>query len=89
VVLRVYLGTISRIGLGDWMAEIATIREATVERVRRHRERRRRGMRCLTIEIHVREIDAFVRHGLLEERGTILVSRSPIYISPTNLRPHD
>jgi hypothetical protein len=48
------------------MADIAGIREATVERVRRHHERRREGKRCLTIEIHDREIDALVRHGLLE-----------------------
>ena len=48
------------------MAEIAAIREATADRVRRHRERRGRGMRCLTIEIHDREIDALVRHGLLD-----------------------
>jgi hypothetical protein len=49
------------------MADIAGIREATVERVRRHRERRRRSVRCLTVEIHEREIDALVRHGLLDD----------------------
>ena len=49
------------------MAEIAAIREATADRVRRHRERRGRGMRCLTIEIHDREIDALVGHGLLDD----------------------
>ena len=48
------------------MTEITTIREATAERVRLHRERRRRGLRCLTIEIRDREIDALVRHGLLD-----------------------
>ena len=48
------------------MTEITTIREATAERVRLLRERRRRGLRCLTIEIRDREIDALVRHGLLD-----------------------
>ena len=48
------------------MTEIDAIREATAIRVRLHRERRRRGLRCLMIEIRDREIDALVRHGLLD-----------------------
>ena len=52
--------------VGASLTEITTIREATTERVRLHRERRRRGLRCLTIEIRDREIDALVRHGLLD-----------------------
>ena len=35
-------------------------------RMRLHRERRRRGMRCLRIEIRETEIDAFVSMGLIE-----------------------
>ena len=35
------------------------------ERMRRHRERRREGMRCLTVELHETEIDALVQRGLL------------------------
>jgi hypothetical protein len=46
--------------------EIDAIREAAANRVRLHRERRRHGLRCLTIEIHDREIDALVRRGLLD-----------------------
>jgi hypothetical protein len=34
--------------------------------MRRHRERRREGLRCLWIEVHETELDAFVRKGLLE-----------------------
>ena len=34
-------------------------------RMRRHRERRREGMRCLWIELRETELDAFVRAGLL------------------------
>jgi hypothetical protein len=36
------------------------------ERMRRHRERRRDGLRCLTIELRVTEIDALVRNGFLK-----------------------
>ena len=35
-------------------------------RMRRHRERRRDGMRCLWVELHETELDALVRKGLLE-----------------------
>ena len=52
--------------VGAPVTEITTIRKATAERVRLHRERRRRGLRCQTIEIRNREIDALVRHGLLD-----------------------
>jgi len=38
---------------------------AAAERMRRHRERRRDGLRCLTIEIRDSEIDSLVRMGLL------------------------
>jgi hypothetical protein len=33
--------------------------------MRRHRERRRDGLRCLTIELRETEIDALVRRGLI------------------------
>ena len=36
------------------------------ERMRRHRERRRADLRCLTIELHEAEINAFIRKGLLK-----------------------
>jgi hypothetical protein len=38
---------------------------AAAERMRLHRERRRKGLRCLTIELRETEIDALVRNGLL------------------------
>src|SRR5258707_534652 len=40
-------------------------RSAAAERMRLHRERRRNGMRCLTIELHETEIDGLIRRGLL------------------------
>ena len=42
-------------------------RSAAAERMRRHRERRRDGLRCLTIELRETEIDALVRMRLLEK----------------------
>ena len=35
------------------------------ERMRRHRERRRDGLRCLTIELRETEIDALIHKGML------------------------
>jgi hypothetical protein len=45
-------------------------RMGSAQRMRRCRARRRAGYRCLTIELHLSEIDALVRRGLLraEER---------------------
>ena len=36
-------------------------------RMRLHRERRWRGLRCLTIELRETEVDALIRGGLLEQ----------------------
>jgi hypothetical protein len=36
-------------------------------RMRRHRERRRDGLRCMTIELRETEITALIRKGLLNE----------------------
>ena len=38
---------------------------AAAERMRLFRERRRKGLRCLTIQLRETEIDALVRMGLL------------------------
>jgi hypothetical protein len=35
------------------------------ERMRRHRQRRRNGLRCLTIELYETEVDALIQKGLL------------------------
>jgi hypothetical protein len=48
------------------MAEQIAIRHArAAERMRRSRERKRKGLRCYTLEIRDREIEALVRHGWL------------------------
>jgi hypothetical protein len=41
-------------------------RTAAAERMRRHRQRRRDGLRCLTIELRETEIDALIAKGLLK-----------------------
>jgi len=46
------------------LAEHAT-RTAAAERMRRHRQRRRDGLRCFMIELRETEIDALIRKGLL------------------------
>ena len=35
------------------------------QRMRRHRQRRKTGLHCLTIELRATEIDALIRRGLL------------------------
>jgi hypothetical protein len=46
-------------------AEPASLSPAA-ERMRRHRQRRRDGLRCFIIELRETEIDALIRKGLLE-----------------------
>jgi hypothetical protein len=40
-------------------------KSASEERMRRHRQRRRDGLRCLIIELREMEIDVLIRKGLL------------------------
>jgi hypothetical protein len=42
-------------------------------RMRRHRERRRKGLRSITLQVHDLEIDALIRKGLLtaETRNSV------------------
>ena len=56
-------------------------RSPAAERMRRHRERRRNRLRCLTIELREREIDALIRKGLLkpETRNQIYDLQMALY----------
>lgn len=45
------------------------IRTAAAERMRRHRQRRRDGFRCLMIELRETEIDALITNGLLAAKN--------------------
>jgi hypothetical protein len=40
-------------------------RSSAAERMRAHRERKKLGMRCVTIEVHKAEIDALISKGFL------------------------
>jgi hypothetical protein len=54
---------------------------ASALRMRRHRERRRDGLRCMTIELRETEITALIRKGLLKEdvRGDLLAVKTAFY----------
>jgi hypothetical protein len=41
-------------------------RSAAAERMRRHRQRQRNGLRCLMIELRATEIETLIRKGLLK-----------------------
>ena len=41
-------------------------RSPAAERMRRHRQRRRDGLRCVQVELRETEIDALIRRGLLK-----------------------
>jgi hypothetical protein len=51
------------------------------ERMRRHRERRRDGFRCLTIEVHETEIEFLIQKGLLQSvaRNDLDAVRQALY----------
>jgi hypothetical protein len=60
---------------------MAKHRSSAAERMRRHRERRREGLRCLTIELRETEIDALIRKELLksETRNDVIAIIDALY----------
>lgn len=54
---------------------------AAALRMRRHRKRRRHGLRCMTIELRETEITALIRKGLLraDARSDLHAVRNAIY----------
>lgn len=50
--------------MAERMNELARPSPAA-ERMRRHRERRREGLRCLVIELRETEIDGLIRRGFI------------------------
>jgi hypothetical protein len=50
-------------------------------RMARHRQRRKEGLRCLTIALRETEIDALIRRGRLapESRGDLVAVRRALY----------
>ena len=52
------------------------------ERMRRHRQRQRKGLRCLRIELQEMEIDELIRKGLLRsETRNDRMRSSKLFIS--------
>jgi hypothetical protein len=51
------------------------------ERMRRHRDRRRKGLRCVRIELRETEIDVLIRRGRLarDSRGDLGAVRTALY----------
>ena len=62
--------TITRADILNELAKIAfadvTPGARAAARMRRHRDRRRDGLRCLNIELRATEIDALIDRGLLK-----------------------
>jgi len=57
-------------------------RSAAAERMRRHRERRQMGLRCIAIQVWDREIETLIRRGLLpaEMRNDLHEIREALYV---------
>ena len=56
-------------------------RSAAAQRMRLHRQRRKTGLRCVTVELRVMEIEALIRKGLLtsETRNDLTAIREALY----------
>jgi hypothetical protein len=52
------------VDVGSAQLAVASLNPAA-ERMRRHRQRRRDGLHCLSVELRETEIDALIRMGLL------------------------
>jgi hypothetical protein len=56
-------------------------RSPGAERMRRHRDRHQKGLRCITIELRETEIDVLIRRGRLarDSRGDLAAVRRALY----------
>jgi hypothetical protein len=56
-------------------------RSVAAERMRRHRERRGKGLRCLTIELREAEVDTLIRRGRLSagDRANLTAVQNALY----------
>jgi hypothetical protein len=52
--------------MSDQLQTPKTASSSAAERMRAHRQRRRDGLRCLTIELRETEIDTLIRKGMLK-----------------------
>jgi hypothetical protein len=58
-----------------------TARSAAAERMRAHRERRRLGLRCVTVQMRETEIDVLIRRDFLkaDARNDVFAVRDALY----------
>lgn len=58
-----------------------TSQSTAAERMRRHRERRREGLRCLMVELRATEVNSLVSGGFLEneKRNDLGAVRRALY----------
>jgi hypothetical protein len=63
------------------IAQAPLVRSPAAERMRRHRERRRDGLRCVTIELRDVEIATLINTGLLkyEMRNNVGSIKNALY----------
>jgi hypothetical protein len=61
--------------------ETTSVRSPGAVRMARHRSRRRKGLRCLTIELRETEIDTLIRRGWLhhDARPDVAALRKALY----------
>jgi hypothetical protein len=61
--------------------EVVAIRSAGAVRMARHRNRRQKGLRCVTIELRETEIDVLIRRGWLapDSRGDLGAIKRALY----------
>ena len=55
---------------------------AAAQRMRAHRDRRRKGLRCLMIQLRETEIDVLIKRGLLkaDARNDLCAVRDALYV---------
>jgi hypothetical protein len=65
----------------DVAGESGTHSKTSARRMRLHRARREKGLRCLTVELREREVEALVAKGLLPSasRGDSAAIRKALY----------
>ncbi len=65
----------------DTVATSSPLRSPGAERMARHRRRRKKGLRCVTVELRETEIDALIQRRRLapESRGDLLAVRKALY----------
>ena len=57
-------------------------RSAAAQRMRAHRDRRRKGLRCIRVELRETEVDVLIRRGLLkpDARNDPSAIRDALYV---------